>query len=131
MHSHPSICTALCGVCFMSALVLCSASFGFAADGPPASTPILQGTPTTPADETAIQERAIRQGAGAGQGAQCVCEHALGQCVFNAFGCVPHQGNPCNGGCVMKQPNSIIGGAARNPGLSVPPGAMSPGATTR
>ncbi len=78
-----------------------------------------------------IRERAIRQGAGAGQGAQCVCEHALGQCVFNAFGCVPHQGNPCNGGCVMKEPNSSIGGATRNPGLTVSPRTMSPGAPTR
>ncbi|MEP7154026.1 MAG: hypothetical protein ABI856_20165 [Nitrospira sp.] len=78
-----------------------------------------------------IQERAIRQGAGAGQGAQCVCEHALGQCVFNAFGCVPHQGNPCNGGCVMKQPNSSIGGAARGQILTAPPGTTIPGASTR
>jgi hypothetical protein len=131
MYGHPSIGTAICGVWFTSALVLCSASFGFAADDLPASAPIVQETPTTPADETAIQERAIRQGAGAEQGAQCVCEHALGQCVFNAFGCVPHQGNPCNGGCVMKQPNSSIGGAAPSRGLTIPPGRISPGATTR
>lgn len=97
----------------------------------PSAPATEQGQQETSGHAGAIQERAIRQGAGAGQGAQCVCERAAGQCVMNAFGCVPHQGNPCNGGCVMKQPNSSIGGAVRNPGLSVPPGTTSPGTATR
>jgi hypothetical protein len=110
-------------------LFLCSTSW-LSAQEPSAPATELDQQETS-SNAGAIQERAIRQGAGAGQGAQCVCERAAGQCVMNAFGCVPHQGNPCNGGGVMKEPNSSIGGATRNPGLAVPPRTMSPGAATR
>jgi hypothetical protein len=130
MRSQRRTINALYGVCFAAAFGLCSASFVFAEDSP-GLEPAIQDTGARPEEAGAIQERAIRQGAGAGQGAQCVCERALGQCVMNAFGCVPHQGNPCNGGCVMKQSSSSIGGAARNPALAAPPSTMPPGAATR
>ena len=130
MRSQRTRMTSLYGAGLTAALILCSASF-LLAEEPSISTPIVQDTPATPTEAGEIQERAIRQGAGPGQNTQCVCERPLGQCVVNAFGCVPHPGNPCNGGCVMKQPNSSIGGAARNPSLTVPPQTMSPGAATR
>ena len=123
---HPSS-RSLTGI--LIGLFLCSTSW-LSAEEP--SAPIAQESQRDNSGQAAdIQERAIRQGAGAGEGAQCVCERAAGQCVFNAFGCVPHQGNPCNGGCVMKQPNSSIGGAARSPGHTGPPRTMTPGAATR
>jgi hypothetical protein len=61
-------------------------------------------TPTGPGD---VQERAIRQEAGAaGESPVCVCVNSAGQCVFSAVhGCVPSQGPVgCNGGCFEQKP---------------------------
>ncbi len=94
-----------------------------AAGETPASLPTTQEQGAAPSDSSQVQERAIRQGVGGGSG-NCVCMRPLGQCVFSAQGgCVPHQGNPCNGGCIMKQPTPGIGrmapatpgGAAQGP----------------
>jgi hypothetical protein len=109
-------------------LFICSPSLLLADE---ASAPAVQGNqPDASEPAGAIQERAIRQGAGSGQGAQCVCERALGQCVVNAFGCVPHPGNPCNGGCVMKQPNSL-GGASLAPSMTAPQRGVAPAPGSR
>ena len=125
---------AMCGITIAAAIVLCSA-FLFAAD-PPGPSPMAQeptpGTATRQDDAAEIQERAIRQGTSSLGESQCVCERPLGQCVVNSFGCVPHPGNPCNGGCVMKQSNLSVAPAARNPGaLTAPAETMTPGTATR
>jgi len=65
-----------------------------------------KGTATGPSD---VQERAIRQGAGApGESPVCVCVSPAGQCVFSAVhGCVPSQGPvTCNGGCFEQKPQA-------------------------
>jgi hypothetical protein len=77
-----------------------------------------------------VQERAIRQNA-PGETGQCVCMRPLGQCVLNVQGCVPHPGNPCNGGCIMQQPSSGLGGAAAAPRVSAPPSTGAPSATPK
>jgi hypothetical protein len=53
-----------------------------------------------------VQERAIRQGAAAGESPVCVCTSTAGQCVFSAVhGCVPSQGPVgCNSGCFEQKP---------------------------
>lgn len=63
-----------------------------------------KGTATGSGD---VQERAIRQRAGApGEPPVCVCNTPAGQCMFSALhGCVPSQGPvTCTSGCFEEKP---------------------------
>lgn len=97
-----------------------------------ATDELIQSSPSSQGSEAdkqpgEIQERAIRQGAGAlGETSSCVCMRPLGQCVFSVQGgCVPHPGNPCNGGCIEQKNTSEVGGTGRKPGVASPPATLS------
>ena len=106
--------------------LMCNPSLVAAEDPAATSSPITQKENAAGPGE--VQERAIRQSGAPGATDSCRCLRPAGQCVFSAQGgCVPHPGNPCNGGCVSANPQAGVGGQSAAPGMSPSSGTFNSG----